>query len=328
MRSITRPLGRTATAMLVLAAAALVATHVTAQEEEPSEAFATEPIDEAVTEAQIDPSSPFWVGLGATYGERSTGSRDFGAMLTVGIPLERIALAAGRPARERAAQVSASSQRAKDPAEPLAEATPILADGATAEPKLTLPVVITPEVARNAVKAALRHARLDEGDGRLDAILSSARAAALLPELRLRTARSVDESERLSPTLSEPDRVLASGGTGLWLEARLAWRLDRIAFPRETLPIERLRSARHEARARLTQRVLRALFEYQRARALEQDPTLSPDERVGATLRIVESSTALDLLTDGWFVKWQEREQAAIDAHRRTVPLPQRPRAR
>jgi hypothetical protein len=328
MRSIAPPLGRTITAILALGVAALVASHAAAQEEEPPESLAAEPIDESLAEAQADPSSPLWVGLGATYGERSTGSRDFGAVVTVGIPLERIALAAGRSARERATQASASSQRAKDPAEPLAEVPPVRVDDAATKPELTLPVVITPEVARAAVKAALRHARLDEGDGRLDAILSSARAAALLPELRLRTARSVDESERLSPTLSEPDRVLASGGTGLWLEARLAWRLDRIAFPRETLPIERLRGARHEARARLTQRVLRALFEYQRARALEQDPTLSPDERVGAALRIVESSTALDLLTDGWFMKWQEREQAAIDARHRALPQALEPRAR
>jgi hypothetical protein len=294
-----------------LFALALLSPRALAQEAESDEAEILS-TDDSVAEALADPGDPLWVGVAATYGERSSGSREFGAMLTVALPLERIALAAGRTARARAAQAQASARKAKDTPPPPPEAASTASGDPTGEPAPRLPVIITPEIARSAVKAALRHAHLDEGDGRLDAILSSARAAALLPELRLRTARSVDESERLSPTLSEPDRVLGSGGTGLWLEARLAWRLDRIAFPRETLSIERLRSARHEAQARVTQRVLRALFEYQRARAVEQDPTLGPEEQVRATLRVLETSTTLDLLTDGWFTKWQAHTLADV----------------
>src|SRR5690606_41297240 len=65
-----------------------------------------------------------------------------------------------------------------------------------------------------------RSAKLDEGEARLDALASRARTSALLPELRLRATRAVDESESLSPTEYDPLRRTASGGTSTWFEAR------------------------------------------------------------------------------------------------------------
>jgi hypothetical protein len=176
---------------------------------------------------------------------------------------------------------------------------------AAAPPKLHRKTVLTPAVARAAVQAALERAKLVDPDTRLDAIAARARSSALLPELRLRASRSVDEGQTLSPTEYDPERTTASNGVSLWLEARAAWRLDRLLFADEEVALERLRSQRAEAQAKVIKRVLGLLFAWQRALALEDDAAAAPEEHLGAILKRLEAELELDILTAGWFTRWR-----------------------
>jgi hypothetical protein len=173
------------------------------------------------------------------------------------------------------------------------------------EPAPAVAVAITPAVARAAVRAALRSARLAAPDAAMDALASRARASSLLPELRLRALRRADDGQALAPTEYDPTRTTATTGTSVWLEARATWRLDRLVFADDEVAIERLRSERAAAQARLVERVLDLLFGWQRAVAAEADPKRTPEERIEAALRRIESEAALDVCTDGWFSRWQ-----------------------
>ena len=136
---------------------------------------------------------------------------------------------------------------------------------------------------------------------RLDGLVSRARAAAALPELRLRAARVTDESVRLSPTLDDPYRHTQAGGTNLLFEARATWKLDRLLFADEELAVERLRGEQARARGALAERVLKALFSWQRAELAARSPKADADERAKSRLLALEAELTLDMLTGGWF---------------------------
>jgi hypothetical protein len=162
------------------------------------------------------------------------------------------------------------------------------------------------------VEAALQREKLVDPDARIDALASRARTAALLPELRLRASRSVDEGQTLSPTEYDPARVTASGSVSLWLEARATWRLDRLLFADEEVALERAKSQRAEAQAKLIERVLGLLFTWQRAVAREDDAAAPPEEHLAAALKRIEAEVELDILTAGWFTRWRAtRERGA-----------------
>jgi hypothetical protein len=165
-------------------------------------------------------------------------------------------------------------------------------------------VVVTPDVARTAVDAALRRAHLLDPGARMDALALRARQSAALPELRLRVLRTVDAGNSLSPTLYDPYRTTAVDDVKYWLEARATWRLDRLLFAEEEVALERMRHERAEAQAQLTTKVLKLLFAWQRALAMAEDPMLPPEEILSARLAAIEAEAELDLLTDGWFAKW------------------------
>src|SRR5206468_2423172 len=153
---------------------------------------------------------------------------------------------------------------------------------------LPVPIRVTPDAARGAVRAALRRAHLEAPGARIDDLASRARTSALLPELRLRAMRKVDETQNQAPTEYDPERTTASGGSGLWLEARATWRLDRLVFADDEVALERLRSERIEQQAKVARRVLELLYGWQRALALEADPLASPEEHLAATLEVLE----------------------------------------
>ena len=191
---------------------------------------------------------------------------------------------------------SATAPPAK-PAKPL-EASPSSGDRPSR-------IAVTPVVARAAVDAALRHARLFDPDARVDAMASRVRTSAVLPELRLRVSRTVSDGESLSPTAYDPTRTTATDGVSLWLEARAAWRLDRLVFADEEVALERVRGHLVEAQRRLIERVLAQLFAWQRASSSLADPARSPEEQLTAGIAVVEAEVELDLLTDGWFTRWR-----------------------
>ncbi|MDI1446518.1 hypothetical protein [Polyangium sp. 6x1] len=297
--------------LLALAAALLVIVHVT-----PARAASTSldddwafhavaDLDDASThELWSDGASQgsLWVSLQASFVRRDEGKNDLGAMVLVGVPLERLAESAGtRRARGRVAKATSA-----DPAAPSKEPAPPIDPQAPPEAPRAMPELsISPAVARAVVSAAIEHARLEEHVARVDRVASRARASALLPELRLRVTRLLDESRALAPTEYDPDRVTASGGSSLWLEARATFRLDRLVFADEEVALERLREERAGARHKLEARVLEALFTWQRACVERDDEARDPEVRTRATLTAMEAESTLDVLTGGFWSRWK-----------------------
>jgi len=212
-----------------------------------------------------------WVTLSATYVQRDATQRDFGAMVLLGLPLERW------NAKRRA---------------------PIAEQDEAPEPP---PVLVSPSLARGAVEAAASRAKLSN----LDLLASRARTAALLPELTLRVTRLVNEGQELSPTEYDPTRITASGGTSLSLEARATWRLDKLVFAGDEVAFERMRETRAEARAKLTDRILKLLFAWQRATVAQADPKATPEEQLRASLEAAEAEAELEVLTGGFLARFR-----------------------
>jgi hypothetical protein len=209
---------------------------------------------------------------------QSPFGREWLASISLVVPLDRFAM-------PRRPQTSAL-------ADPGAEPAPVPRE---------VEIRLSPALARGAVRAALRAAGHGPSKRRLDELAARAKSSALLPELRLRGARTTDESLRLTPTTSDPYRYTQAGGSSLTFEARLTWKLDRLVFADEEIDVEKLRGQRAAAARTLVREVLRMLVLWQRASVRAADTELAPDERLDALLDALEAEAALDVLTDGWF---------------------------
>ncbi len=251
--------------------------------------------------------APLWVAIDGTMARDHDTRASFGAMLLLGIPLDRGARAAAKSAAAATPAELKPAARSTRPEGPALTPEPTKDSAIEPATPLRIPIRVTPLVARGAVDAALRKARLVDPDARVDAIASRARAAALLPELRLRASRTADEGQSLSPTSYDPQRITATGGTSIWLEARATWRLDRLVFTDEEVALERARAQRAEQRERLSAHVLTLLFAWQRALALAEAGHASPEDHLAASLRVLETEAELDLFTGGWFTTWRAR---------------------
>lgn len=260
--------------------------------------------------------APLWFAIDASFRREPAGETSFGAMFLLGLPLDRLrardvrltVLAEGpapraSPPPAEPPPALKPPPRAKADSSPPAKLPPVPQSAAPLP--LRIPVVVTPDAARAAVDAALKRAHLADPDAHLDALALRARTSAALPELRLRVLRSVDQGQTLSPTEYDPGRTTATGGSSFWMEGRATWRLDRLVFADEEVAIERMRHDRAEARAKLSARVLKLLFEWQRALALADNPSASPEENLAARLHALEAEAEIDLLTDGWFTRWR-----------------------
>jgi hypothetical protein len=273
----------------------------------------------AFREVGQTPRAPLWIAIQVGIVRSVAGERSWSGMVLAGIPLERLGdrrlplaralIAEGDaphlkppPDRSNASRVTPSTDAPPAPAPaPAPEA-----HGASDVPSSARTARITPETARAAVRAALRYAHLADPEARVESIASRARTAALLPELRLRASRLIDESENLTPTEYDPTHRTASGGTSLWLEARATWRLDRLVFADEEVPLERVLRDRAEAQAKLATHVLSLLFAWQRSLGRAADPDRAPEERGTATLEAIEAEVTLDVVTNGWFTRWRK----------------------
>jgi hypothetical protein len=147
-----------------------------------------------------------------------------------------------------------------------------------------------------------------------------------LPEVRVRAARSRDDSLHLQPTLDDPYRYSTIGGDGLLMEAQLTFRLNRLIFADEEVALERLRIARERSAEERAERVLARLARWHRALSRER---ALPDEaaRGGARLERLDFQMELDVLTAGWFGERVRR--LGLDAPRveRRAPAPKKPAA-
>ena len=165
---------------------------------------------------------------------------------------------------------------------------------------------IRPRDARAAIQAAEGASGYPAAESALDEMASRARWSALLPQLRLRATRLVDESTSLSPTSYDADRTTASGGVSLWLEARTTWSLDRLVFASEEVRIEQMHSQLAKASRQRNGDVVEMLFAWQRAIYLVVDPTVDPARCMAAWLDAEQLVAQLDLATAGWFSRWRE----------------------
>jgi hypothetical protein len=226
-----------------------------------------------------------WISLVGFTRRFTSGQNDLGAMVIVGLPLDRLA----------AGSTHASADAPPPPASP----APSLVELSTSSARpLRAPRVL----ARECVLAALRASGLGLDDSRIDDLVSRARASAWLPETRARALRLVTDASRAT-TLATTDGTsyYAAVGAHLVLELRLTWRLDRLLYGGDEPALERLRLERQEARSRLARRTLEVLFAWQRAVVDLQSAVSGSSEEVEAQMRASEAQGTLDVLTDGWF---------------------------
>lgn len=255
----------------------------------------------------VRPASAGSFRIGATFEwHRSYRGRTVAAFLVLELPLDRLAAPRVAPVPHTLAEGPApgADEVSETPAPtrvaPAREATKPAPRG---EPGPRF----EPASARRLVVAALRAQGLLASSQRLDGLASRARASAILPELTLRAVRSNDESLRLAPSASYENGYTQTGGAGLLLEARALWRLDRVVFADEEIPVERLRVERARLAEQVTSQVLKGLFRVLRARSRLAELLLTVEERSELELELLEAVSLLDVLTDGEFGREEQR---------------------
>jgi hypothetical protein len=155
-------------------------------------------------------------------------------------------------------------------------------------------------LARGALAAARRAEKTPERERALDGLATRARVSALLPEVRVRAARTRDETLRLAPTADDPYRVSLAGGDAVVLEGSATFRLSRLVFADEELAVERLRLEWERAGERRNARVLERVLAWHAALVRL---SAAADETEGArfALELEAAAVELDVLTNGWF---------------------------
>ncbi|MDX2054478.1 MAG: hypothetical protein SFV15_18905 [Polyangiaceae bacterium] len=162
---------------------------------------------------------------------------------------------------------------------------------------------------RETVNQGLIAQRYPEAEARYSSLEERSRSSALLPELRFRAQTSQDQALRLTPTDTDPFRYTQSGQNALIFEGRATFRLDRLVFADEELPIEKARAQSEKERVEFEQSLIRLVFEWQRARLKSTGSTVEDDELALEALKALEVEARLDALTSGWFSKnWEKFE--------------------
>jgi hypothetical protein len=204
------------------------------------------------------------------------------------------------------------------------ESTGVDEAGGAVEPALD-PALLG-RLARDTLAAAANAHGVAAYERELDGAASRARSSAVLPEVRLRVARSRDQSLRYEPTLDDPNRQSLLGGDGTLLEAQATFRLNRLLFADEEVPLERLRIERERLDERLEFRVLARVVAWHRALSRERSP-LDAEARGRAAVERIDAEIELDALTGGWFGERvrQLRLEAAPVERRDPRPLPAAP---
>ena len=222
------------------------------------------------------------------------GEREVYGMVTLSLPLASFdRLLGAEPGRARPGTPAVLAQGP----EPETARSPL----PVAREPLVTRVELTVRLAREAVRVALRVAGVPEARARLGSIGSRVRVAALAPDVRVRGGRTTDESLRWTPTDADPYRYNQAGGTRLYVEVELGWKLGRLIFEDAEFRVEELRRERVKAEREIVEQVLGALLVWQKARLRSVNPELPDDERADAWITMVGAASELDLLTDGWF---------------------------
>lgn len=244
-------------------------------------------------DALLSPSGRLEVSLHGRSTQASART-ERAAWITLSVPLDELA-------RPRLAQHSVPSPPVPSRAAPEPNAAPT-APIVGASPSVTLEQLrALSEFSRRATVVALSVVGTAAERRRLDAIASSAKLSALLPELRLRALRNSDHALRWIPTTDDPYRITQADGTGLVLEASATFRLERLLFSHDALALERLRLEAGAQRLKLEARVLDALLALVRARELSCAEDSDDAEKGLQVLKVLELFVELDGLTAGWF---------------------------
>lgn len=187
-------------------------------------------------------------------------------------------------------------------------------DGTAApEPEVTRAPQTDPPKARLApappllnaafVRALLNACNREFGAARadLDDLASRARWSAWLPELQVKGGRNTDQTLRLTPTDSEPDRYQVVGGDGVRYEGQVRWSFSQLVFARDELAVARLRGALETEKRKRQQQAIESLSKWFAAWAILSAEGGEAQERFEAWVRESAHRAELDWLTHGWF---------------------------
>jgi hypothetical protein len=231
-------------------------------------------VDTASSEAR----GQSWVSVMGFERSLLSGKRDIGAVVVVGLALDRVAQG---PVHRIADPPAAAPPRESAPREA---------------------AIVAPALARQCVSAALKTSGLGEDDERVDDLVTRARESALLPETRLRAMRLWDDAAHATTVATTNDVDYYDAiGANLVLEVRLTWRLDRWLYAGDEPTLERVRLERQEARTRIATRALETLFAWERGTVAAEGAAAGSPERFEARLKAAEAEATLDVLTGGWF---------------------------
>jgi hypothetical protein len=254
-----------------------------------------------------------WVSLVGFTRQLLSGQNDVGAMVVVGLALDRIA--AGRvhrladpprPPSPRPPAPAPAPVPAPAPA-PVPVPAPAPAPAPAPQPASPAPPSIALSLAHECVAAALRTSGLGVDDERIDSLIARSRESAWFPEARMRAMRLYTDAAHTT-TLATTDgtNTYEALGANLVLELRLTWRFDRLIYAGDEPTLERVRIERQDARARLAAHTLELLFAWQRALLDARAAPASSREALDAELRAAEAAATLDVLTAGWFSHRQD----------------------
>jgi hypothetical protein len=166
-----------------------------------------------------------------------------------------------------------------------------------------------------AAATALAQAEPERARG----LVSRARWAGLLPELRVRVDRRFSRTESLDLERATPDPLANPVGVDsindLRYECRATWDLGRIVFNPDEVAASAHALRMAEVRREIETVVIRLYFERRRlkAQALASDAS-EGDPAVRVELRIQELEAELDSLTGGAFSRWRSSRAGDLPA--------------
>lgn len=193
------------------------------------------------------------------------------------------------------AQSGASAEPGAPAAEPKPQASPVVVRTVRTAPR-------PPKLDREFIAALMVACSGEFRDvrGDLDDLASRARLSAWLPELQVKGGRSTDQTLRLTPTETEPDRYQVVGGDGVRFEGQLRWTFSQLVFARDELSVARLRGALDSERRKRQQQAMEALGKWYVA-WLQLGAELESEALLRTWVSESTLRAELDWLTQGWF---------------------------